>query len=207
MQGGTGCGARGRGFAATPPGGPGSPSAPTTWGCLQWLDAAWMKGGESCLDEVSAPGSTVPGTEKPRWSAVWRTCLSQRHVNAARRWTAGCAVRRSIPSHIQGTERRASPGPRQRIRVAERWLRLFEIGCLTIESENSRAGERACTTLRSFPRRRESNTGSPLARGRAENWQSRATKAAEYGSRASLTLARDDRKNSPAPTVEKWSAR
>jgi len=24
-----------------------------------------MKGGESCLDEVSAPGSTVPGTEKP----------------------------------------------------------------------------------------------------------------------------------------------
>ena len=46
-----------------------------------------MKGGESCLDEVSAPGSTVPGTEKPRWSAVWRTCLSQRHVNAARRWT------------------------------------------------------------------------------------------------------------------------
>ncbi len=59
-------------FAATPPGGPGSPSAPTTWGCLQWLDVAWMKGGESCLDEVSAPGSTVPGTEKPRWSVVWR---------------------------------------------------------------------------------------------------------------------------------------
>ena len=24
-----------------------------------------MKGGESCLDKVSAPGSTVPGTEKP----------------------------------------------------------------------------------------------------------------------------------------------
>jgi len=139
MQGGTGCGARGRGFAATPPGGPGSPSAPTTWGCLQWLDEAWMKGGESCLDEVSAPGSTVPGTEKPRWSAVWRTCLSQRHVNAARRWTAGCAARRSIPLPLQGTggtQRRASPGPRQRIRVAERWLRLFEIGCLTIESEN-----------------------------------------------------------------------
>src|SRR6266436_5284656 len=51
-------------FAATPPGGPGSPSAPTTWGCLQWLDEAWMKGGESCLDAVSAPGSTVPADRK-----------------------------------------------------------------------------------------------------------------------------------------------
>ena len=130
MQGGIGCGARGRGFAATPPGGPGSPSAPTTWGCLQWLDEAWMKGGESCLDKVSAPGSTVPGTEKPRWSAVWRTCLSQRHVNAARRWTAGCAARRSIPLPLQGTEgtqRRAFPGPRSRIRA-------MTLGCLTIES-------------------------------------------------------------------------
>src|SRR6266700_8418704 len=64
LDGGAGCGARGRGFAATPPGGTGSPSAPTTWGCLQWLDAAWMKGGESCLDAVSAPGSTVPADRK-----------------------------------------------------------------------------------------------------------------------------------------------
>src|SRR5258708_4310979 len=64
MKGGIGCGARGRGFAATPPGGPGSPSAPTTWGCLQWLDAAWTKGGESRLDAVSAPGSTVPADRK-----------------------------------------------------------------------------------------------------------------------------------------------
>ncbi len=175
MQGGTGCGARGRGFAATPPGGPGSPSAPTTWGCLQWLDEAWMKGGESCLDKVSAPGSTVPGTEKPRWSAVWRTCLSQRHVNAARRWTAGCAARRSIPLPLQGTEgtqRRAFPGPRSRIRVAERWLRLFEIGCLTIESTISdlilrsrrSAASRRMATMARWPhgsRRAASRRSSP----------------------------------------------
>src|SRR5712691_7752463 len=70
MKGGIGCGARGRGFAATPPGGPGSPSAPTTWGCLQWLDAAWMKGGESCLDAVSAPGSTVPADRKAAGGAA-----------------------------------------------------------------------------------------------------------------------------------------
>ena len=50
------------------PGGLGSPSAPTMGGCLQWLDAARTKGGESCLDRgarrpPSAPGSTAPGTE------------------------------------------------------------------------------------------------------------------------------------------------
>ena len=90
---------------------------------------------------------------------------------------AGCAARRSIPLPLQGTEgtqRRASPGPRQRIRVAERWLRLSEIGCLTIESENrERKNARAPHSAHSRPRlrgnrlQRESSTGSPLARGRA----------------------------------------
>src|ERR1019366_5588130 len=32
------------------PGGPGSPSVPTKRDCLEWLDAARTKGGESCLD-------------------------------------------------------------------------------------------------------------------------------------------------------------
>ena len=117
------------------------------------------------------PEARSRGQKSRRWSAVWRTCLSQRHVNAARRWTAGCAARRSIPLPLQGTEgtqRRASPGPRQRIRVAERWLRLSEIGCLTIESENrERKNARAPHSAHS-PRKRESSTGSPLARGRAD---------------------------------------
>src|SRR5216684_9185792 len=78
MKGGIGRGARGRGFAATPPGGPGSPSAPTTWGCLQWLDAAWMKGGESRLDTVSAPGSTVPVDRKAAGGAPCGERASQK---------------------------------------------------------------------------------------------------------------------------------
>src|SRR5260221_14133999 len=108
LDGGAGCGARGRGFAATPPGGAGSPSAPTTWGCLQWLDAAWTKGGESRLDAVSAPGSTVPVDRKAAGGAPCGERASQRHVNAVRRWTAGCAARRSIPSHW-GDERKKAP--------------------------------------------------------------------------------------------------
>ena len=43
------------GLVTLPPGGPGSPSGPTTRACLQWLDAARTKGGESCPDR--GPGS------------------------------------------------------------------------------------------------------------------------------------------------------
>jgi hypothetical protein len=66
------------GFASLPPGGPGQPSAPTTWGRLNWLDAARTKAGESLPDRGarlgprSRPEATAPGTEKPRWSAERR---------------------------------------------------------------------------------------------------------------------------------------
>jgi hypothetical protein len=51
-------------FAASLPGGLGSPSAPTTRGCLEWLDEVSMKGGESCPDR----GGRMPpvGTRKIR---------------------------------------------------------------------------------------------------------------------------------------------
>src|SRR5216684_4691615 len=95
MKGGIGCGARGRGFAATPPGGPGSPSAPTTWGCLQWLDAAWTKGGESRLDAGVRARKHGPGGQKSRrWSAVWRTCLAKarQRREALDRWLRRTAL-------------------------------------------------------------------------------------------------------------------
>src|SRR6266700_6449251 len=95
MKGGAGCGARGRGFAATFPGGPGSPSAPTTWGCLQWLDEAWTKGGESCLDAVSAPGSTVPVDRKAAGGAPCgeRACRRARQRREALdRWLRRTAL-------------------------------------------------------------------------------------------------------------------
>ena len=51
------------------PGGPGSPSVPTKRDCLEWLDAARTKGGESCPDQgggclPSVPGSYGPGDRK-----------------------------------------------------------------------------------------------------------------------------------------------
>src|SRR5258707_14680011 len=82
-------------FAATFPGGPGSPSAPTTWGCLQWLDAAWMKGGESRLDAVSAPGSTVPADRKAAGGAPCgeRACRKARQRRKALdRWLRRTAL-------------------------------------------------------------------------------------------------------------------
>jgi hypothetical protein len=55
-------------LASTAPGRLGQPSAPTTWGCLQWLDAGRMNGGGSRRDQgptgaLSGPGSTVPRCE------------------------------------------------------------------------------------------------------------------------------------------------
>ena len=95
-----------------------------------------MKGGESRLDTVgpkglpSAPGSTVPVDRKAADGApCGDTCLSQRHVNAARRWTAGCAARRSIPLPLQGTEDGPPRGPGKEYG----WR---SVGCLTIESGN-----------------------------------------------------------------------
>ena len=41
------------GLVTSPPGGLGSPSVPTKGDCLEWLDAARMKGGESRLDQGS----------------------------------------------------------------------------------------------------------------------------------------------------------
>ena len=88
-----------------------------------------MKGGESCLDKVSAPGSTVPGTEKPpmeRRVANVPVAKARQRREALDRWLRRTALH-SLASAGDGRDgRRAFPGPRQRIRVAERWLRLFD---------------------------------------------------------------------------------
>ena len=74
------------------PGGLGGPSAPTTRGCLRWLDEEETKGGESLPGRqgvkspasCSPPGSTGPGTQiAANWSAGWRARRKTR--TAARR--------------------------------------------------------------------------------------------------------------------------
>jgi hypothetical protein len=73
-----------------------------------------MKGGESCLDEVSAPGSTVPGTEKPpmeRRVANVPVAKARQRREALDRWLRRTALH-SLASARDGRDaRRASPGP------------------------------------------------------------------------------------------------
>ena len=74
-----------------------------------------MKGGESCLDEVSAPGSTVPGTEKPpmeRRVANVPVAKARQRRETLDRWLRRTALH-SLASARDGRDaRRASPGPR-----------------------------------------------------------------------------------------------
>ena len=69
------------------PGGLGGPSAPTTRGCLRWLDEEETKGGESLPGRQrvtspasrSPPGSMGPGTQiAANWSAGWRARSRER---------------------------------------------------------------------------------------------------------------------------------
>ena len=121
-------------FAATHPGGPGSPSVPTTGDCLQWLDEAQTKAGESLPDQgraecpSSAHGSTVPGTEKPQWSAGWRARRSQDARPPQGGTTMVAPPGAPFPSLFvrDGKGKTAYPAP-QRIRALSR-------GCLTIAS-------------------------------------------------------------------------
>jgi len=119
------------------PGGLGQSSAGTRTGCLRWLDAGVTTGGGShpgrrlvclrCASRKHGAGDRKAAMER----RVAIRALARRG-NAARRWTDGCAARRSIPLWLKGKgakPRRACPGPRQRIRAAEPWL-----GCLKSES-------------------------------------------------------------------------
>ncbi len=84
------------------PGGLGSPSVPIMGDCLEWLDAARTKGGESCPDRggrsppVRARKLRPRGQKSPRWSAAGRASFAK-DAHAARRELNGCASRRSIP--------------------------------------------------------------------------------------------------------------
>src|SRR5260221_10411548 len=112
-----------------------------TTGCLPgaWLTAAVEAGPR--LRQLGCPqGANLTGTRAgldgprkarpgagrrtPRWRAGRRPRSREgtRHTK-----NNGCATWRAISLAVGGGKgRRASPGPRQRIRAAERWLRLFD---------------------------------------------------------------------------------
>ena len=84
------------------PGGLGQSSAGTRTGCLRWLDAGATTGGGSrpgrrlvclrCASRKHGAGDRKAAMER----RVAIRALARRG-NAARRWTDGCAARRSIP--------------------------------------------------------------------------------------------------------------
>src|ERR1035437_5768731 len=106
------------------PGGLGSPSVPIMGDCLEWLDAARTKGGESCPDRggrsppVRARKLRTRGQKSPRWSAAGR------ELN-------GCASRRSIPSALQRGTRSARRKPGEVTVYPEpQRIRAMALGCL-----------------------------------------------------------------------------
>jgi hypothetical protein len=96
------------------PGGLGSPSVPTKRDCLNWLDAARTKAGESLPDRgpsraPSAPGSYGPGDRK---AASGAPRGARAPDNGARHEKdTGSASRRSAPSHVAGVERGTTAYP------------------------------------------------------------------------------------------------
>src|SRR5664280_3118056 len=89
------------------PGGLGSPSVPTKRDCLEWLDAARTKGGESCPDRggrsppVRARKLRPRGQKSPRWRAAGR------HASATVRDTLRMDAPLGAPSprFMRGTEK------------------------------------------------------------------------------------------------------
>src|ERR1017187_2422266 len=118
------------------PGGPGSPSVPTKRDCLEWLDAARTKGGESCPDRggrsppVPARKLRPRGQKSPRWSAAERASFAK-DAHAARRELNGCPSRRSIPSVLQRdtSNARRKPGEVTAYPAPQR-IRAMALGCL-----------------------------------------------------------------------------
>jgi hypothetical protein len=117
------------GFVARPREASGRRPPGTKTGCLEWLDAARMKGGETCPDRGGlrppvrarkhGPGACIAGAIGPRCdAAVERREAPAWPLQAARQDGDGRAFRRSAPSHFvrarKGTT--AYPGP-QRMRV------------------------------------------------------------------------------------------
>jgi hypothetical protein len=101
-------------FASDAPGGPGSPSAGTKPRCLEWLDAARTKGGESCPDRGWAmpyrprPEARPRGQKSRKWSAGWRA----RRPQGARRHKASGSWLRQPALHPLAFGRGTNAGAR-----------------------------------------------------------------------------------------------
>jgi hypothetical protein len=163
-------------LARTAPGRPGSPSDPTMGVCLEWLDEARMKGGESHPDKSGQKTLVLsrkhgPGARnRHKQSSLRRlrklVCVERRKASllrqgGARHAKAGgrdrkarhrCAVRRSAPLALRGEEKeRATPGARKISPATGR----RSVGCVVRHSgraPKARGPESITPTSRRFER-------------------------------------------------------
>ena len=125
LTGGAGCGVLRRGSHHAP-GGFGSPSAPTMWGCLQWLDAGRTNAAKAAGRTPSSPRKYGPeGPKSPRverreatrWAAGLASLLHSAPIAdelaspASLLWRdpTNRAFRRSAPSHFAGGAGESTP--------------------------------------------------------------------------------------------------
>jgi len=117
-------------FAAMSSGRLGSASGPTTWLCLQWLDADRMKAGESQPDRGACRACPVPEARSPRpKSPRMERREATRFLLAEEAKQHICASRRSMPL-VLGARLRD-----QLARCARVITRVYGSGCLKTESE------------------------------------------------------------------------
>jgi hypothetical protein len=135
-------------LATTSPGGPGSPSAPTKWGCPQGLDVGRMNAGESLRDQVelvspSGPGSTVP---RPKIAAVERRKATRR-PDAGAHAAMGPRFRREAPA-AEATRMRLSALRLPRVFPARRHPRPPGIGGHAQSDRKRTHWKRHCAGIR-----------------------------------------------------------
>jgi hypothetical protein len=161
------------GLASSSPGGHGSLSAPTTWGCLRWLDEGRMKAGESRPDRggpeapCPSPEERSRGQKSPRWSAERRRA-PQAGLRGPRETVWEGAPRQSPPRTEAGTKRLAPFGalpPRLRGLYDLRGFgpRSHHPKCFWDNRDGRSAGSRRAETLPRVPAQRWDGEGDDHA--------------------------------------------
>jgi hypothetical protein len=163
------------GFANPRPGRPGSPSAPTTGSCLQWLDVGPDEGGRKPAGSggseslCPSPEARPRGAKSPRWSAERRRALRKRRARR-KAWTKMVRLSALRPLACrEGKNGRRNPAPRKQRGGGA--LAKRPAGCLKTES-NQTSQTRDVRVLAMPPRRAQRSAAAINATGIRRRWSS-----------------------------------
>ena len=126
------------GLVTPHPGGPGSPSGPTTGVCLQWLDAAGTKGGES---------GPAQGRHEPSVPARKLRSRGQKSPQVERRKATRPRRARQVCTNCAGWSARGAPAERQRLKSGWRLSVLHPLAVFFSEGcakPGAASGARQC---------------------------------------------------------------